>query len=408
MNEAGDTGTSGPLRYPAFVGALTARTLSQGGTWIQTVAVGWLAFHLTHRAVAVGTVALLSLLPSVLLSTPGVVLANRFGVRRVTTLLYGFQVLPPAALALAAAVGHLTIIQLYVATAVSALAAALARPGLQRLVPTTVPPSMRDRAIALEDVGYHGARLGGALLGGALLATSGAALCFAINSISFVGVVVMIAITRFDMEHIRRSRAQALKSRELIRELRHRADLRALAVVVVAFAALSRPIQSLAPVLADRYSHSPLLLGIMVAMFAVGGIVASILLARMERRDLSGQPILALATCACGVAIGGLAFLPPLPLMLVVVACVGGLTSVLYVVSLSWLQLDAAEGLAGHMIGVFFAVTAAGTAAGALVLGGLADGTGIQWALVPGAAVLTSLGAYRLWHTRLYGVRPPA
>jgi fucose permease len=133
-------------------------------------------------------------------------------------------------------------------------------------------------------------------------------------------------------------------------------------------------------------------------------MVASIVLARVERRDLSRHPVLAASTCACGLAIAALAIFPPLPLTLITAACVGGLISILYIVSLSWLQLDTSEGLAGHLIGLFFAVTAAGGAVGAAAIGGLADATGIQLALVPGAVILTALGAYRLWHTRLYGV----
>ncbi|HEX6476860.1 MAG TPA: MFS transporter [Acidimicrobiales bacterium] len=407
MSTGGATGPAGPLRYPAFLGALGARSISQAGSWIQTVAVGWLAFHLTHQAVAVGLIALLSLLPPVVLSEPGVVLDNRFGVRRVTMLLYGLQVLPAGALAVAAAVGHLTIIELYVATASYSIAAALARPGLQRLIPTTVPAAVRDRAIALEDTAFHLARLAGALVGGALLATSGAAPCFAVNSVSFLVVVLMIGITRFDLDHIRRSRAQSVKTRQWLREIRQRADLRALAIILVAAAALGRPTQSLAPVIADRYSTSPLFLGILVSAFALGGMVASLILARLERRDLSSRPVLAAATFMCGLAIAALATLPPRPLSLVTAACVGGLTSILYIVSLSWLQLDAAEGLAPHLIGLFFAIMAAGSAVGAAAIGGLADAVGIQWALVPGAVILTGLGTFRLWRTRLYGVRSP-
>jgi MFS family permease len=218
------------------------------------------------------------------------------------------------------------IVELYRATAFYAVAAALARPGLQRLIPTTVPAAIRDRAIALEDAGFHLARLAGALVGGALLATAGAAPCFAVNAVSFLVVVVMIGITQFDLEQFRRSRAQALKTRQWLREVRRRADLRALAVFVVAFASLGLPLVSLAPVIADRYSTSPLFLGIFVSAFALGGMVASIVLARVERRDLSRHPVLAASTCACGLAIAALAVFPPLPLTLVTAgtpACTG-------------------------------------------------------------------------------------
>jgi hypothetical protein len=61
---------SGPLHYPAFRRALAGRAISTAGSWMQTVAAGWLVFDLTGSAAAVGVLTFLSRGPGALIVEP--------------------------------------------------------------------------------------------------------------------------------------------------------------------------------------------------------------------------------------------------------------------------------------------------------------------------------------------------
>ena len=54
----------GPLGYPDFRRALVGRTVSAAGTWMQTVASGWLIFDLTHSATALAVLSAVAILAS--------------------------------------------------------------------------------------------------------------------------------------------------------------------------------------------------------------------------------------------------------------------------------------------------------------------------------------------------------
>ena len=87
------------LRVPAFRNVWIGSVLSNGGTWFQAVAAGWLILQITGSATMVGLLALAYRAPAFLLSTWGGKLADRYDWRRIgiTT----FSVEAAGALALA-------------------------------------------------------------------------------------------------------------------------------------------------------------------------------------------------------------------------------------------------------------------------------------------------------------------
>src|SRR5205085_6287776 len=88
-----------PFRYAAFRRAVFARAVSAAGSWMQTVAAGWLVYDLTHNATAVGLLTVLNRGPGFILSTYGGELADRYDRRRLGVILYIAQAIPAAILA---------------------------------------------------------------------------------------------------------------------------------------------------------------------------------------------------------------------------------------------------------------------------------------------------------------------
>ena len=169
---------------------------SNGGTWFQIVAAGWLIFDETGSAAMVGALALATRAPSVLLAPAAGQLADRFDRRRVGIAANLIQAAAAAALAVLAAAGLAGAWVILGLTFVLGCGFALGLPAQLALIPFLAPAERLSQAVALNSVGINVARLAGPAVGGLLLASVGATACFALNAVSFAAVVVALMVVR--------------------------------------------------------------------------------------------------------------------------------------------------------------------------------------------------------------------
>jgi len=167
------------------------------GTWMQSVAVGWLVWRLSHSPFLLGLVGVAMTLPILAFSLYAGVLADRFVRRRVilvTQLLAMIQAFVFAALVTFGTPRVEIVLGLVF---VSGLINAFDLPARQSFVAETVDRAHLPNAIALHSTIFNSARLLGPAFAGMVLATFGEALCFWINAFSFVAVLV--ALLRMDL-----------------------------------------------------------------------------------------------------------------------------------------------------------------------------------------------------------------
>ncbi|GAA0278578.1 MFS transporter [Cryptosporangium japonicum] len=182
------------LRVPAFRALFAAQIVSGVGTWSQNLATSLLVLHLTGSAAALGLVTAIQFAPMLVLWPVTGRVLDRFDVRRVlltTGVAGGVTALGLAALA---ATGHAPLWAVMVAVGLFGVAGAFDRPGVYTLLPRTVDEDHRPSAIGLVTASNAVARLGGPALAGLLYATVGPAACFGFNAVSYVLVVVALAL----------------------------------------------------------------------------------------------------------------------------------------------------------------------------------------------------------------------
>ena len=385
-----------PLAYPAFRMALTGRVVSTAGSWMQTVAAGWLIYKVTDSAAAVGFLAVLAQAPGVLFSLVGGDLADRVDRRR---LIIGTSLLQAAGaglLALLAWDGVISAAEVCVGTLLIGMGSAVANPALQTVIADAVPPRLVERATALNSLGYNLARLFGPAIGGVLTAAAGAAPCFAINAISFVAVAG--AMTRVPARRI--ATRAGIGLREAIRRAAHHDVLRDLLLVVLFVSLLIAPIGQLTPVLARDHGEGAHWVGFLLTAMAVGGIIGNRARVVFEHRGTHRRRVLGLMMLGCGLAMAVLAVDDTFAFATVAMVSIGICWEILFVTTLTGIQLEAPEGLTGRAVGLFFTATLAGAAAGAAGVGGLLEWLGNYDGLLLVAAVVIALGLSRLFRAR--------
>ena len=175
-----------------FVGQLVSLT----GSWMQNTAQGWLVYQLTGSKVLLGTVVAVGSLPMLLFSVWGGSVADQHPKRTVVLLTQtGMMVL---AFVFAALVwnGHIQPWHILVLAALGGVAMAFDMPAWQAFMVEMTSREDLMNAVSLNSSIVNGARVVGPAVAGFLMAHVGLALCFLLNGLSFIAVLVGLLMMR--------------------------------------------------------------------------------------------------------------------------------------------------------------------------------------------------------------------
>ncbi len=167
------------------------------GTWMQSVALGWLVYRLTNSAVLLGVTAFAGQVPVLLLAPLTGVFADHWPLRRLLVVTQSVALLQALVLAVLTLSGSVTPAAIIVLSAVLGTVNAFDMPARQAFVIQMLEdPADLGNAIALNSLLVNGARLVGPSLAGLLIAALGEGPCFLLNAISYVGVVIALLAMR--------------------------------------------------------------------------------------------------------------------------------------------------------------------------------------------------------------------
>ena len=183
-----------PLHNPIYRNLFIASFVSNIGTWMQSVAAQWFLVEKHSSDVIVALVQTASLGPTLVFALFAGVLADLFDRRRLLIVLQTYAVLVALALAVLTYLGRVSPTSLLMFTLAIGCASALAAPAWQAIQPEVVPREQIPAVSTLGSVSGNASRAIGPAIGGVILALSGPAAVFAINAISFAGIIVALLV----------------------------------------------------------------------------------------------------------------------------------------------------------------------------------------------------------------------
>ena len=402
FRDLGSGALRGPLRalrHPDFRRFLAGQGISLVGTWMQTIAEGWLVFELTHSAFAVGLTATLATLPILGLTLYGGVVADRVDKRRFIMLLQTIMLLEATALATLTLTHHVTVHWVWGLAIIFGFATAFEVPARQAFIVELVPPEDLVSAAAINSTTYNLARVIGPAIAGLLVAWAGPGAAFAVNALSYVAV--LIGLSRIEKQYQPMESAERQSVFTGLRFIGADPTLSALAwqmVMLTVFAG------SFVPILAV-YARNVLDVGatgygLLTSAVGVGAAIGAITMGAMSSR-LSRPRVAVIASMALGTAVILLGLVRTLPLALLVLACAGGAMASQGIVTATGLQLAAPAELRGRVMAVYSFVVLGLAPLGAFQAGYVAEHLGASWSIIISGAiclVATLIQRRRLWY----------
>lgn len=180
------------LKHPNYRYYIIGMLVSNVGTWMQNVAQPWLAYQITDSAFQIGLVSAMQFLPTLLISVlAGAVIENQ-DKRRL--LFYTQTVLFATTLTMAVLVftGLIQYWHILILATMMGIANSFDMPIRQSFVVQLVPKTDLMNAIALNSTVFNLARIVGPAIAGIILAYYGTGICFLVNSLSFLAVILSL------------------------------------------------------------------------------------------------------------------------------------------------------------------------------------------------------------------------
>jgi MFS family permease len=177
------------LRHRDFALFVSGNALSWLGSWMQRISIGWLSWDLTHSSLWVGLISLAMYAPVIVLGPLFGVLADKLDRRWHGVIVNAIQMLLAMTLFGISIAGFMRIELLFSVCIVIGIAGAAYQPVRLSLVNDIVPRELLTQAIAVNSVVFNASRFVGPALGGIAIASLGVASTFAINAITYVGVI---------------------------------------------------------------------------------------------------------------------------------------------------------------------------------------------------------------------------
>ena len=360
---------------PYFFG----NALSASGGWFQNLAAAILVYRLTGSELLLGVLAFSQFIPVLLLAPWAGSAADRFDRRRLIVLVQSVAAALAALVAVLAWAGLATAPVVIAISAGLGITAAFTVPAASALLASLVDRRDLPSAVGLNSMTYNIARAVGPALAGVTVATLGIPAAFALNAVSYLALVVGVAVSR----PRRLEPSAAVRFRDSLRLLRREPRLAALLGIVMLVGFASDPINTLAPAFAHAFGRPDTEAGFVIGVFGAGAVTAAFLLAGRvagSRRRLTTT----LTLLGAGVAAFALTPWLPLALALLFVGGFGYLAS--NTAATARLQLEVEEAQRGRIMALWGVAFLGLRPIASLVDGAIASAFGVRVAGVALAA----------------------
>ncbi len=367
--------------------------VSVNGTWMQSAAQGWLLYRLTDQALWLGALSLARFGPSLLLSPVAGVLADRWDRRRLVLATQTTMMVLAAVLAVLT-LGALVTPHLVLAVALlEGFTVTFDMPARQALQLDLVGSGDLPSAVGLNSVAFNLARMVGPAVAGFIVAAASEGWCFAVNAVSFLGVLAALVTIAPRPRSARSTRSLAGQLAEVAEFVRSDNRVAVTLAAVTVTAVLGLGYSSILPVVARDVLHGDArTYGWLLAAAGAGAVVGA-LQAAGRSSPRGARWVIARRQLILGAALLALALGRSLAVDLAALALAGFAISGQLTTTNSYLQMTAPEALRGRVLSIYVWLFAGSAPLSGLAFGALTDAVGVAPTVAVGGTGCALAGA---------------
>jgi MFS family permease len=389
-----------PLRVRIFRDLLVADLVSDMGAFLQSVGAAWLMGSLSAGPMYVALIQTASALPFFVLALPAGAIGDIVDRRRLILFTEVWMLAVSVVLAVTTVAGVTTPGLLLVLTFALSAGDAVEAPTWRAILPELVERDDLQTALALNGIEFNLARAVGPGLAGILIATAGVGTAFALNALSFVGVIVVIA------RWTRPRRTSSLPAETVtgatiaaVRYVRYSPSIRTVIVRSGWVMFFTSALWALLPTIAREVSGSSVAYGLLLGSFGSGAVLGAVLIQQVRSR-LSTEAVLSAGTIGLGLVLVALAVVRVLGVLCMVLVCGGAAWTIFMSLLSTLVQNLAPDWVRARVLAVHLFVFQGSIAAGSAVWGAVAERRDLRTALLI-AGVGSAASALLRFYARL-------
>lgn len=402
--------TFSALRYRDYRVMWLGAFLSTTGTWMATVAQGWVVLNMTNSAFLLGLDGFLATGPMLVFSLFGGVIADRVERKKIMLFSQYLQMTFAFILAVLIFSGNVKVWHIFLISFLTGSAQSFSGPAYISLLPLLVRREDLPNAIAMNSMQFNLARVIGPIFAGLALAAWGAAVCFAVNGLSFLAVIGALLLIRSPAVRPAAEQGGMLdEMKDGFRFVAHRPKLLMLTFLAFAGTFLGMPIVTFLPVVAKTiFGLEAKGYAWMMTTYGLGSVTGALVVAATAHAARKGTVALKLQLLFATLLVA-FAFSRSLPLSLFIAFCAG--VCIVGVIALysSLVQLTTSDQMRGRVMSIFMLAFRGGMPLGNLIAGYVAQRWSISIALAVNGAVLAMVALFFIARrTKLDEVAQPA
>jgi len=381
----------GALSHRNFRLFFVGQGISLIGTWMQNVGEGWLILTLTNSPFYVGLTSALSSIGVLLFSLYAGVIADRADKRRVIIYMQVAFMLEAFTVSILVWTGVVQVWQVLLLATLLGIASAFDIPMRQSFVVEMVGKDDLMNAIALNSSLFNAARVVGPAIAGFLIGAVGIALCYLLNGLSYIAVIVGLLLMRLPPRTTASKTASAwIGFREVLAYLRRERRMRALMVLTAILSVFGFPYISMMPVFARDVLHGGATgYGALTASIGIGAVIGALGIALASARIRRRGRLMLVGGTAFGILLILFSASRSLPLAMALLALAGCAMIVNNSLMNTLLQTSAPDHLRGRVMGFYSFVFVGMAPFGAFLFGVVAEHTGAPTTIAGGGTIVT-------------------
>ncbi len=369
--------------------------VSQSGTWMQTVALGWLALQMTGSGSQLGLVVAAQFVPILIGGVWAGSVVDVVSKKKLLVVTQVFYAIASVIISALIYIGSVEVWMLYVFALSLGIIRMFDNPARQSFVSEMVDAEHVKNAVSLNSTMNNLGRAVGPSIGGIVIAFTSIAFCFLFNAGTYLVMIYLLSHMRNEELHVSNTRTRKTGVWAGLRYVRSVPIVRDVLVIAALVGTFAYEFQVSLPILTKQVFHGDAAMyASLMTAFGIGSVIGGLFSA--GRHEIAARSYIG-SLLAFGVCMFVTALSPTIGFALAGMVLVGFFSINVISIGNTMVQLKSAPEMRGRVMALWGVAMLGSTPIGGPIIGFIGENIGARWGIAAGgfAALLAAIWGAR-------------